>query len=184
MAGDNVREIAISGGTISQLDNSQREVPLVIPNIYRPGNGKLEDRIKNGEIIGARRIRGLILEGTRLRSVIAAGTELPFAPSRTPLVFAFNASKAGASELETGESVRVIGTNFVPAARAGEPVTIFFDGEVVGKNVPVRDDGSFSIDIPLTHAPGELVVKVEQRDGQRLTTERATLGIATADRPR
>ena len=183
MSGDNVRKIAISGGPISQLDKSQREVPLAFPNIYRPGDGRLEGRIKTRELTASRRVRALILEGTRLRSVIAAGIELPFAPSRTPLVFLSNASRAGASELESGESVRVIGANFVPATRAGEPATILFDGKVIGKNVPVRDDGSFSIDIPVTHAPGEMVVTVEQRDGQRLTTEKATLDITTRDHP-
>ena len=184
MEGDDVREIAISGGTISQLDKSQREVPLVIPNVYRPGNGKLTGRIKSGELTGSRRIRALILEGTRLKAVIAADMELPFAPSRTPLVFASNATRAGASELGSGESVRVIGQNFVPASHAGEPVTILFDGEPVGKIVPVRDDGSFSIDIPVAHGPGELVVTAEQKDGRRLTSERAMIDVIASNRAR
>ena len=184
MAGDDVREISISGGTISQLDKSQREVPLVIPNVYRPGNGKLTGRIKSGELTGSRRIRALILEGTRLKAVIAADMELPFAPSRTPLVFASNATRAGASELGSGESVRVIGQNFVPASHAGEPVTILFDGEPVGKIVPVRDDGSFSIDIPVAHGPGELVVTAEQKDGRRLTSERAMIDVIASNRAR
>jgi photosystem II stability/assembly factor-like uncharacterized protein len=184
MEGDNVREIAISGGTISQLDRSGREVPLAIPNVYRPGNGKLTGRIKSGELTGSRRIRALILEGTRLKAVIAADMELPFAPLRTPMVFASNATRAGASELGSGESVRVIGQNFVPASHAGEPVTILFDGEPVGKSVPVRDDGSFSIDIPLAHGPGELVVTAEQKDGRRLTRERAMIDVIAQDRSR
>ena len=69
------------------------------------------------------------------------------------------------------------------AGKAPSDATILFDGKVIGKNVPVRDDGSFSIDIPVTHAPGEMVVTVEQRDGQRLTTEKATLDITTRDHP-
>jgi hypothetical protein len=184
MSGDNVQEIAISGGTIAQLDKSQREVPLVIPNVYRPGKGKLEGRIKTRELTGTRRIRALILEGTRLRAVIASSVELPFAPSRTPLVFVSNATRGGASELESGESVRVIGANFVPASSGGEPVTVLFDGEVTGRTAPVRDDGSFSVDIPVAHAPGELAVTVEQRDGSRLTTERAMIEIITHDHSR
>jgi hypothetical protein len=184
MSGDNVREIAISGGTISQLDKSQRETALVIPNVYRPGNGKLEGRIKSGALGGTRRIRALIMEGTRLRAVIASSTELPFAPSRTPLVFVSNATRVGASELESGELVRVIGANFVPASNGGEPVTVLFDGDVTGKTAPVRDDGSFSVDIPVAHALGELAVTVEQRDGNRLTTEKAMIEIITHDRSR
>ena len=84
--------------------------------------------------------------------------------------------------LESGEPVRVIGANFLPAAGGGEPVRILFDGQVAAEKVPVRDDGSFSIEIPVTHAPGDLVVTVEQRDGRRLSSEKATIEIATQDR--
>src|SRR5438876_880415 len=180
MSDDSIREIAISGGTISQLDKSQREIPLAIPNIYRPGDGRLEGRIKTRELTASHRVRALILEGTRLKAVIASGTELSFVPTRTPMVYVL--SKGGTSMLESGEPVRVIGANFLPAAGGGEPVRILFDGQVAAEKVPVRDDGSFSIDIPVTHAPGDLVVTVEQRDGRRLSSEKATIEIATQDR--
>jgi hypothetical protein len=44
------------------------------------------------------------------------------------------------------------------------------------------DDGSFLIDIPVAHAPGEMIVTVEQRDGNRLSSERTVIDIATQDR--
>ncbi len=183
MTDDNVREVAISGGTIAQVDRSGREVPLAIPNVYQPGDGKLTARIKSRELEGSRRIRGLVLEGTRLRMVIASDTDLQFAPSRTPMVFVSGTKTAGMSSLEPGEPVRVIGTNFLPASGAGEPVRILFDGKVAAEKVPVRDDGSFSIDIPVTHLPGEMAVTAEQQDGRRLTRETATIDIVAQDRP-
>jgi len=180
VAGDEVREVAISGGTIFELDRSGREVPLAIPNVYQPGDGKLTARFKSGELKGPRRIRGLIFEGTRLRKAIASDTDLSFVPTRTPMIYV--SGKAGASTLETGEPVRVIGANFLPTAGGGEPVRILFDGQVAAEKVPVQDDGSFLIDIPVAHAPGEMIVTVEQRDGSRLSSERTVIDIATQDR--
>jgi len=180
MSADALREVAISGGTIFQLDRSGREVPLAVSNVYRPGDGRLEGQIKGRELSGSRRVRGLILEGNRLRMVIASGKELSFAPSRTPMIFVSSAK--GASSLEPDEPARVTGANFLSGSSAGEPVRILFDGKVVADNVPVRDDGSFSIEIPVRHSPGELVVTAEQRDGRRLTTERATIDVGTQDR--
>ena len=181
ISGDNVQEIAISGGTISQIDRSGREIPLVVPNIYRPGDGKLAERIRSRAVTGSRRVRGLILEGTRLRQVIAASGELPFAPARTPMVFVFSADKPGASLIEAGETARVIGTNFLPSSGPETLVRIRFDNEVVAERVPVQADGSFSVDIPVRHLPGEVLVTAEQRDGRRLTVERATMDIITND---
>jgi hypothetical protein len=180
VAGDEVREVAISGGTIFELDRSGREVPLAIPNVYQPGDGKLTARFKSGELKGPRRIRGLIFEGTRLRKAIASDTDLSFVPTRTPMIYV--SGKAGASTLEAGEPVRVIGANFLPTAGGGEPVRILFDGQVAAEKVPVQDDGSFLIDIPVAHAPGEMIVTVEQRDGSRLSSERTVIDIATQDR--
>lgn len=184
MSGDTIREIAISGGTVSQIDKSQREIPLAIPNVYRPGDGKLKGRIKSRESMAGRRVRALIIEGNHLKAVVASGAGLPFAPSRTPLVFLSNANRNGASEVSSGEAVRVIGSNFVPSSRAGEPVNIYFDSEPTGKTAPVKDDGSFSVDVPVAHPPGELAVRVEQRDGSRLTSERATIEVTARDRSR
>jgi photosystem II stability/assembly factor-like uncharacterized protein len=182
MSGDALRELAISGGTISQLDRTGREIPLAVPNIYRPGDGKLEGRIPGHALAGSLRVRGLVLEGTRLRFVIAADGELPFAPPRTPMVFAHGARR-GASSVSPGEPVRVTGANFLPASRGGEAVRILFDGRAVLESVPVRDDGSFSVEIPVQHLPGEMTVAAEQRDGRRLTVARTVLEITRAERP-
>lgn len=184
LSGDTVREVAVSGGTISQVDLSGREIPLAVPNIYRPGEGRLEGRIAGRGLTESRRARALVLEGSRLRLVIAARGELPFAPPRTPMVFVHSASKSGGPPaVQSGEPVRVIGTDFLPASRKGEPVRILFDREVVAEGVQVRGDGSFSVEIPVHHLPGEMVVTAEQRDGRRLTIEKAIADVVARDRP-
>ena len=183
MSGDGIRGLAISGGTIAQLDRAGKEVPLAVSNVYRPGEGRLErNRLVNRQI-GSRRVRGLVLDGTRLRLAIASGGELPFAPARTPLVFAHAARTRGMTYVEVGEPVRVTGTGFLPSPGSGRGVQILFDGEVVASDVPVGADGSFSIDIPMRRPRGEVVVTAEQRDGLRLTSERTTIDVVTKERP-
>jgi hypothetical protein len=177
-----VQEVAISGGTISQLDPSGREIPLAVPNVYQPGEGKFEGRIAGSGLTGSQRVRGLVLEGSSLRLLIAAKEELPFAPPRVPMVFVFNAGKTGGPyTAQSGESVRVIGTNFLPSTDPEQGVRILFDREVVAQRVQVRADGSFSVEISVHHLPGEVVVTVEQRDGRRLTLERATIDVVARD---
>jgi photosystem II stability/assembly factor-like uncharacterized protein len=172
--GGNLGEFAISGGTVAQIDRAGREMPLAIPNVYRAGSGKLESRLKGLRMQPTERIRALIVEDARLVAVVASAEELAFAPTRTPMVFVHNAAKTGApSAVQSGGSVRVAGTNFVP----GFGVRILFDGTPVADHVAVGDDGSFAIEVPVTHAPGELTVTVEQRDGQRLTVEKATIDV-------
>jgi hypothetical protein len=124
----------------------------------------------------------LILEGTRVRYVIAAEGDLPFTPPRTPMVFATSATRPGASSIGPDEPVRVTGANFVPPSRGGEPVRILLDGKPASDRVPVKEDGSFSVDVPVHSLPGELVITAEQRDGRRLTRERTTIEITRAER--
>jgi len=177
MSDDKIREIAISGGTIAQLDRGGKEVPLGIANVYRQGDGKLRSRIPRNAELGSGRVRALLLEGNRLRLVIVSASELPFAPERTPMIFLYSASKIGGSSVASGEKVRVIGANFLRASRTGTPVQISFDGKVVAQRIQVRADGTFSVDIPVQHLPGEMVATAEQRDGNRLTMTRAIIDV-------
>ncbi len=172
-----VRDVAISGGTIYAIDRNGREVVLPIANRYKAGDGRMRFGRMERSKMGSRRIRALVLEGNRVIGVIATGGELPFAPARTPLVFALNASRLGASGVLPGESPRVIGTNFVPPSRGGQAVRITIGDEVVARDVQVREDGSFSVDVAVRQLPGEWVVTVEQQDGNRLTVARTNLEV-------
>jgi len=183
VAGDQVREIAISGGTISAVDRAGREVPLAIANWYESGEGRIQLGRMSRAKIGSRRVRALVLEGNSLRGVIMREGELPFAPVRTPSVFVLNAKQPGALGVHPGETVRVIGTSFVSPATGGQPIRVLFDNEVVATNVQVREDGSFSVDILVRQLPGEVIVTVEQRDGMRVTTEKTLLHVLTKDDP-
>lgn len=172
LAYDSVREVAISSGTISTVDRAGREVPMETPNTYRPGDGPLDLGKSARAALGSRRVRGLVLEGGRLRRWIASRDELPFAPARTPLVFAFRAAGARRPPV-----AKVIGTDFVPASRGGLPVRILLDQEVVARDVQVDANGSFSADVPVRQLPGEVLVTVVQQDGHRLTQERTILEV-------
>lgn len=179
-SGDSLTQIAISGGTISEVDRAGRERALTIPNVYRAGNGQLGGKAPRGAVRGSRRVRGLVLRGAHVVSLLTSEGELPFAPSRAPAVFVRGA-KGGSSAI-AGDSVRVTGTSFVPPSRGGAPVRILFDDQLVAAVVPVRDDGSFTIVLPVRRPPGELVVTAEQRDGRRLSTERASIDVIGNDR--
>jgi photosystem II stability/assembly factor-like uncharacterized protein len=180
-SGDAIQEIAISGGTISQLGRSGREIPLAIPNAYRSGDPQLGGRFSLRGVSEGIRVRGLIVEGSRLRSLIISTTELPFTPLRVPMVYAFN-SAAGGSTVWSGKTVRVVGTNFLPSSQPDQGARILFDDKQATEGVEVGADGSFKIDLPLTRAGGEVLVTVEQRDGRRLTRESTLIEVPSDDR--
>ena len=176
-----IQSVAISGGSIYQLNRAGKEVPLTVSNSDLSGDGKLSKLISPSAMPGGRRIRGLVVEGNRLRLVIASRGELPFAPQKTPMLFLYSASKLGRSSVVPGEKVRVVGANFVPAARPGGPVRILFDGQVVAQGVRIGADGSFSVDLPVQHLPGEISATAEQLDGKRLTTTSALIDVTSQD---
>lgn len=178
---DTLRGFAVSGGTVYQLNRAGKEVPLTVPNTYQPGDGKLRRIIPPNAPTGTRRIRGLVLEGNRLRYVIASRVDLPFAPQRTPKLYLFSASQPGRSSVGPGEEVRVMGVNFLPTSRSAGPVQISFDGQVVAKQVRVGANGSFSVDLPVQHLPGELQATAEQQDAHRLTVTKALIDVIAQD---
>lgn len=105
------------------------------------------------------------------------------ARTRQASVFVTNPSRIGVlSEVEPGALVRVIGSNFIPSSRSGQPVRILFDHEVVSRAVQVRGDSSFSIDIPANRPPGEVLVTVEQPASDRLITAATSIDVRTHDR--
>jgi len=181
-SGDSVARIAISGGTISEIDHNGRERALSIPNEYRAGSGQLERVAPKGALHGTRRVRGLVLRGGRLVALVTSQAELPFAPSRAPMVFVRAAGAGDGQSVLAGDSVRVTGTGFVPPAQGGSAVRVLFDGRQVAVSVPVRPDGSFSVLLPVRRPPGPLDITVEQHDGRRTSTEHASIDVLGNDR--
>jgi photosystem II stability/assembly factor-like uncharacterized protein len=180
-SGGSIQEIAISGGTISQIGRTGREIPLAIPNAYRAGDPKLDGRFSLRGLGEGERVRGLVVEGSRLRSLIVASTELPFAPARVPMVYAFS-SRTGGSIVRSGETVRVIGMNFLPSTQPDQGVRILFDDKQAAEGVEVGPDGSFKLDLPVRRSRGEVLIRAEQRDGNRLTTESTLIDVFSDDR--
>ena len=152
-----------------------------MPNTYRQEDGKLNKVIPPNAAPGGRRIRALVLQGNQLRFVIGSRGELHFAPQRTPMLFLYSTSRLGSPSVASGETVRAVGTNFLAASRSAGPVRISFDEKVVAERVPVRADGSFSVDIPVQHLPGEIQVIAEQQDGNRLTITTAIIDVIAQD---
>ena len=181
LAGDTIRELAISGGTVFQIDGTGKEVSLTVPNVYRDGDGRLSDRAFARGLSSNRLIRALVLEGSVLRGVISSRDEVPFAPARNPLVYAHPVPNTGdASGVRSGALVRISGRGFLPAAGSVQPLRIQFDGDVVAPRVPVRADGTFSIDLPMERPRGAVIIWVEQRDGLRVTRERTSIEVLGA----
>jgi hypothetical protein len=180
-SGGSIQEIAISGGTISQIGRTGREIPLAIPNAYRAGDPKLDGRFSLRGLGEGERVRGLVVEGSRLRSLIVASTELPFAPARVPMVYAFS-SRTGGSIVRSGETVRVIGMNFLPSTQPDQGVRMLFDDKQAAEGVEVGPDGSFKLDLPVRRSRGEVLIRAEQRDGNRLTTESTLIDVFSDDR--
>jgi hypothetical protein len=184
-SGDSVTEIAISGGSIAQLDANGREVPLAIPNVYLPGEGRrLGIAAIDRQARPPRRVRALVLEGASLRGAVLAADPLPLAPARVPTVTIESATEvAGLPVVRSGERVRVTGRGFLPTPNPGSPVTLRVGDSVVVRDVPVRADGTFTAEVVLRGVAGaDVEVVAEQRDGARLTVERAVARVVPDDR--
>ena len=179
---DSVREIAMLNGGIVQLDRAGREIPLTVPNAYRDSNGATIARMAGRALTPLRRVRGVILDGARLVALVLGPGDLQLPAGRVP---ALHVAAAGSSRIpsvvESGDSVSVYGYGFVPG-RAALGVDVSFDGRVVARGVAVDGDGRFALTLPLNRPRGELEVTVEQRDGLRVTKERATITVVGRER--
>jgi hypothetical protein len=181
-ADDSIRKIAISGGTISQIDSTGREIPLAIPNAYQTDRNQIQGRLKLKRSLGNLRVRGLIFEGSQLRYLLLATGDLPFAPKRTPTVLALSILDANAID-RSQEVIRLAGWGFLPTLQPDQAVRVLFDDRVVADGIVVRQDGSFSVQLPSPQfRSGDLIITVEQRDGQRITRERTHFEMSLSDR--
>lgn len=167
LSGDSLTGVSISGGVIAQLTRGQREVPLSVANTYRPGEWRADNRALADRLRPPVRARGLLIEGGRLRGVIASVDELPITLSRDPVIEAYGAeSGSNLGIARGGERVRIVGKGFLAAS----PMRITVDGRVASERVPMRGDGSFVIEVPLRGSVGQDVdIVAEQQDGRRLT---------------
>jgi hypothetical protein len=166
----NVRTVSTSGGHIEQRMGNGREAPPNVANVVRERESDgLRRRVAVG-MAGERRVRGLVLDGTRLVAYIASKAPLPIAPLRRPAVFA---------QTTEGGSTPLLGFEFLPGT-GDRGVTVTIDGEPAATNVPVNADGKFEVHVRARRPPGWVLVRAIQRDGLRTTIATTYLQVAEA----
>ena len=154
-----VRTVATSGGHVEQRSRNGREAPLTVANVVREDESDgLRGRVgaREGD---ERRVRGLILDGTRLVAYIAGSAPPPIAPLRQPSLFV---------RTPPGDSAQVLGFQFLPGG-GDRGVTVMMESDTVLTNVAVGADGEFDVRVPVRRPPGWVVVRAVQRDGLRTT---------------
>jgi hypothetical protein len=181
LAGDTIKHITISGGTIAEFSAAGKEIPLAVGDSYGSGHLQLPKGAPTRLLTGTYRVRALVIDGQRLKLLVVSPTDLSFAPAHAATVLVVSANRRGARSIGPDDSIRVIGSYFVPPVRGGRPVRVSWDHVAGDSAVPVRADGSFSVALRIHHAPGDLVVTATQRDGNRLTMERGTIEISSSD---
>jgi hypothetical protein len=179
-----VKQIGISGGSVSQLDGSKHEVPLQIPNIYTSTTGRFGGK---STLLALQKekvpIRGIIVEGMTLKGVITSEAQLPFKPSRVPYARAFSEDMSGGiAKTVPGGRVTIEGQGFAPDLGGKNPLHVFVDGQLAAQNVKVDAEGRFSVQFEIKKMPGDYNVVVEQREGNRLSQHRTFIKVVTQDR--
>jgi hypothetical protein len=88
---------------------------------------------------------------------------------------------AGVAYVAGGNEVTVEGSGFATPRPDAGPVRILIDNEVVLDNVQVDANGAFRVRIRVDRVVGDYEIKVEQRDGKRLTREKTALKVVPRD---
>ncbi|MET0398399.1 MAG: hypothetical protein ABW277_16495 [Longimicrobiaceae bacterium] len=161
-----VLAVATAGGHVEQRRRDGREAPATVMNRVRYDESDgLRRRI--GGTADERRVRGLVLDGTRLVAFLVSGAPLPIAPLRAPAVFVRE---------HPGDTVQVLGFHFLQGARE-RGVTVLVEGDTVASGVPVGADGRFDKRVRVLRPPGWVVVTATQRDGLRTTLATTNLQV-------
>ncbi len=177
-----VQSVAISAGVIAQRSREGREVPLAIPNTYLTTETPALRRLGGRELTAERRVRGLVLDGTRLVAFLAGRDEVPVPPLRAPSIFTRWAASPTDSTVESSDSVEVFGYQFLVGA-AATGVTLVFAEDTVAQGIQVGRDGRFMARLAMTFPPGQVTVTAMQRDGRRLTQAQSVVTVPGRDRP-
>ena len=167
---DTVRTVATSGGHVEQRLRNGREAPATVSNTVRSeesdglrrrvgaGTGGARRAVAGGAA-DERRVRGLILDGTRLVAYIAGSAPPAIAPLRKPAVFV---------QTMPDDTVQILGFQFLPGT-GDRGVTVTIEGETVASNTAVTADGKFEVRVRVRRPPGWVLVSAVQRDGLRTT---------------
>jgi photosystem II stability/assembly factor-like uncharacterized protein len=186
LKGMQVRGVSVSGGMTAVLNAAGKEeefgLPLKVEVAPSPSpGGELLERIRRNRAS----IRGLVLEGTLLRGIIAAGGELPSVPwPSDPYVSLYAQTMVGAERVvSAGQQVSVLGRGFVPTDSGPNAVRVSLDGQLVSDLVSVGKDGRFRVALKAPVAIGEYVVEVVQQTPARLLVDRSFFRVVAQDLP-
>jgi hypothetical protein len=181
MDGNVVKAVVINSGILVERDRTGKEVQLSVQNSYSDSESERLRRLLGRDLIDTRRVRALVLRGTQLVALVLARDEMPFAVSRTPLIYVASAGGSRVpSVAKSGDSVVVYGYGFLPGTGAhGVDILVGMEKAVAG--VEVRRDGRFTVRLPVSRPPGLLVVSAAQRDGKRLTVGRGRITVVADD---
>lgn len=162
-----VRSVSTSGGTVEQRNRNGREARATVANVVREEESEGLRRRVGASAGDERRVRGLVLDGTRLVAYIAGRAPLPIAPIRSPAIFV---------RAIANDSAQVLGFQFLPGA-GDRSVTVMMENDTVATNVAVRADGKFELRVAVRRPPGWVVVSAVQRDSLRTTIVTTNLQV-------
>jgi hypothetical protein len=188
LEGGRLSGISISGGSIHQLDAAGREVTLTIANSYsaqQPDSFSQLSAAAGSAVTQSGLIRGVVVDGDRLRSVIASDSEVSMEPARTPYIRLTSADmRGGVVRVDSGGTVTVHGEDFAASSGADALVRIFVGNESAAQNVVVGSDGTFRAEVAVRQLPGQHELVVEQQQGRRFTRVKGHVQVVIVDRPR
>jgi len=176
----------MSGGFVTEFDARGKPIDLQIPNAYGPGT-RSQGLATILEGVGERRegplaVRGLVLDGRKLRGVVVSASDLPVDAGPAPALEAQTRfSSAGMALVEAGEPVTLHATGFGSPTERGGAVVITVDGEVVAREMRAVKERGLRATIKLDPIPGPREVVVEQRQGNRLTRVTTTVLVVPGD---
>jgi photosystem II stability/assembly factor-like uncharacterized protein len=182
--GGRVREIEMVGGTIYEFSRNGEPQRLSIPNTYATkaeGEGLRANRVVAQALRERRYLRGLVVEGDVLRSVILSSSELTLGPKRFPQLQAVGKFPMATNAIvESGESITLTGQNFSDAD-AYRNLVVSLSGRVVVEKVPIDAQGNFRMTVPIDALPGDYDLVVEGTDGLRRFRETVLVKVVVRD---
>lgn len=179
--GARVNAVAISSGMVEARDRTGKEVSLAVPNSYASSESERLRRLAGGRLAAGRRVRAVVLRGDQLVALVLARDAIPLPPSRAPLLYVSSAGRSRVPSVAlVGDSINVFGYGFLAGVGASG-VDVVVGADTVARGIRVGGDGTFSVRLSLSRAPGLLVIAAIQRDGKRLTIERSDIDIVARD---
>lgn len=171
-SGQSIQSISIDQGEAIFLDKSANRLPPTVNVLHAPSrSGAFSNNdILNQLALKGRHIRGLVLEGTKLRAVITCGHDISYLANKNgiarlpnPVATAVKLSapslRIGQNSIPVGETLTVTGSGYGKTPRTFE---ISIANTLFDKTVQTDANGGFQVSVPLKLPVG--IYKVIVRD--------------------